>query len=80
LLSDAIVFSFSFFRDRFFTASARAGPEVETFPYQDFSRKSSSFDFRVGLGMMILLQPAGAALGGRPEEKNPPAGGKPHCP
>jgi hypothetical protein len=55
LLSDAIVSSFSFFRDRFFTASARAGPEVEMFPYQDFSRKSSSFDFRVGLGMIILL-------------------------
>jgi len=24
-------------------------------PYQDFSRKSSSFDFRVGRGMIILL-------------------------
>jgi hypothetical protein len=55
LLSDAIVFSFSFFLDRFFTASARAGPEVEMFPYQDFSRKSSSFDCIVGLGMIILL-------------------------
>jgi hypothetical protein len=55
LLSDAIVFSFSFFRNRFFTASARAGPEVGMFPYQDFSRKSSSFDFRVGFGMIIPL-------------------------
>jgi hypothetical protein len=55
LLSDAIVFSFSFFRDRFFTASARAGPGVELSSYQDFSRKSSSFDFRVGPGIIILL-------------------------
>jgi hypothetical protein len=28
---------------------------MDMFPYQDFSRKSSSFDFRVGIGMIILL-------------------------
>jgi hypothetical protein len=65
LLSDAIVFSFSFFHDRFFTASARAGPGAELFPYQDFSRKSSSFDFRAGPGMIILLSIGRRALGGR---------------
>jgi len=39
------------------------------FPYQDFSRKSSSFDFRVGLGMIILLSTGrrrfGRQAGGR---------------
>jgi len=64
LFSDAIVFSFSFLRDRFFTASARAGPEAELSSYQDFGRKSSSFDFRVGLGMIILRLTLTTALTG----------------
>jgi hypothetical protein len=51
LLSDAIVFSFSSFRDRFIR---RFCPErlfkAEKPSYQDFSRKSSSFEFRGGFG------------------------------
>jgi hypothetical protein len=53
---------------------------METFSYQDFSRKSSSFDFRVGLGMIILLSTGRRRFGRQAGGKNPPAWGKPHCP